>query len=189
MADYTKVLLSSENYIKSISPLSDNLAGKYLLPTIKLVQDIELRGTIGSCLLNALLQMVAEDTISDTSNEAYKELLDNYIRPFMTYQVLSEATDIVANKVVNAGVMQMSDEHQDNSYRADKNDLKLYFLRKADSYKRILQEFLLAHLDAYPELTECDCNRIRENLHSAYSGGIWLGWSRGKMGNRGCSCR
>lgn len=186
MSDYTNVLLTSENHIKSISPLSDNLAGKYLLPTIKLVQDIELRGTIGSCLLNALLQMVGEGTITATTNEAYKDLLDNYIQPYMTYQVLSEVTDIVANKVVNAGVMQMSDEHQDNSYREDKNDLKLQYLRFADSYKRLMQEFLLENKGAFPELTECECNRIMENLRTAHSGGLWLGGRRGKMYRRPC---
>lgn len=188
MTDYTNVLLTSENHIKAISPLSDNLAGKYLLPTIKLVQDIELRGTIGSCLLNSLLQMVGEGTISASTNEAYKDLLDNYIQPYMTYQVLSEITDIVANKVVNAGVMQMTDEHQDNSYRSDKNDLKLQYLRFADSYKRLLQNFLLDNRKSYPELEECVCNHIMSNLRTANSGGLWLGGPRGKMFGRCEKC-
>lgn len=186
MSDYTNVLLISENRIKSLSPLSDNLAGKYLLPTIKLVQDIELRGTIGSCLLNALLQMVGEGTISASTNEAYKDLLDNYIQPYMTYQVLSEITDIVANKVVNAGVMQMDDEHQSNSYRTDKNDLKLTYLRHADSYKRLLQNFLLDNRKSFPELEECVCSMLLSNLRTAHSGGLWLGGPRAKMYPRPC---
>lgn len=189
MNDYTNVLLTSENRIKSVSPLSDNLAGKYLLPTIKIVQDVELRMTIGDCLLNALLRMVGDGTIKDEENMAYKDLLDNYIQPYMTYKVLSEVTDIVANKIVNAGVTTVNDEHQYNSSRAEKNDLKLFYLRHSDSYKRLMQEFLLANSQAFPELTECECNRIRENLHSAYSGGVWLGYTRGKMGGRGCDCR
>ena len=189
MNDYTNVLLTSENRIKSISPLSDNLAGKYILPTIKIVQDVHLRTTIGSCLLTALQQMIAEGTINDEKNLIYKDLLDNYIQPYMAHQVLSEIVELVANKIVNAGVMQMSDEHQNNSYRPDKNDLKLTYLRHADSYKRLLQEFLLANSAAFPELTECECSRIKENLHTAYSGGIWLGYSRGKMNGRGCDCR
>lgn len=186
MSDYSNVLLTSEKHIKSISPLSDNLAGKYLLPTIKLVQDIELRGTIGSCLLTSLQEKIGGGSISGTSNEAYKDLLDNYIQPYMSYQVLSEITDIVANKVVNAGVMQVNDEHQNNSYRTDKNDLKLQFLRFADSYKRMMQEFLLKNRSAFPELEECVCERIVANLHSAQSGGLWLGAARGKMYRRPC---
>jgi len=184
MNDYTNVLLTSENRIKSVSPLSDNLAGKYLLPTIKIVQDIHLTDTIGKCLVRTLQEMIAEKTLDE--NEAYKDLLNTYIQPYLTYMVLSNLTDILANKLVNAGVMQMDDEHQNNSYRTDKNDLKLYYLRQADSYKRILQEFLLQNSKAFPELTDCECNRIRDNLHSAYSGGIWLGWSRGKMTPRSC---
>lgn len=178
---YNNVLLVSENHIKSISPLSDNLAGKYLLPSIKSVQDIQLSLTIGNCLLSALQEMVAEGTIEDTGNTQYKELLDNYIQPYLTYQVLSETTDIVSNKIVNAGVVQTDDEHVYNSIRADRNDLKLYFLRLADSYKRIMQTFLLNNLKAFPELSECDCQRLRDNLKSAWSGGLWLGGPRGQM--------
>lgn len=186
MNDYTNVLLTSENRIKSISPLSDNIAGKYLLPTIKVVQDVQLRTTIGSCLLTALQQMIAEGTINDGEHEVYKDLLDNYIQPYMAHQVLSEIVEFVANKIVNAGVMQMSDEHQNNSYRPDKNDLKLTYLRHADSYKRLMQEFLLENSSLIPELTDCECKRIRENLHTAYSGGIWLGYTRGRMKPRPC---
>lgn len=184
--DYTNVLLTSEKHIKSISPLSDNLAGKYLQPSIKLMQDIELSLTIGKCLLTTLQQMIAEGTINEPENEAYKELLDTYIQPYLTYMVLSNLTDILANKLVNAGVMEMNDEHQNNSYRTDRNDLKLFYLRHADSYKRILQEFLLENSKTFPELTECDCQRIKDNLHTAYSGGIWLGGNRAKMYRRPC---
>ena len=74
MNDYTNVLLTSENRIKALSPLSDSLSGKYLLPTIKIVQDVELRMTIGDCLLNALLQMVGDGSIKDEEHMAYKDL-------------------------------------------------------------------------------------------------------------------
>ena len=184
--EYTNVLLIGENRIKSLSPLSDNLSGKYLLPTIKIVQDVQLRGTIGSCLLTAIQQMIAEGTIGNPENEAYKDLLDNYIQPYMTYQTLSELVEILANKLVNAGVTQVNDEHQNNSYRDEKNDLKLNYLRHADSYKRLLQEFLLNNQKAFPELKDCDCSRLRDNLNTAYSGGVWLGGPRGKMYRRPC---
>jgi len=186
MSNSKEVLLTSENYIKSTTPLSDSLAGKYLLPTIKICQDIELRNCIGTCLLSSLQEKIVSGDIEKEGNEAYKDLLDIYVQPYLSYLVLSNITDIVANKVVNAGVMQTDDEHQTNSYRTDKNDLKLTFLRFSDSYKRLLQEFLLNNSTAFPELKECDCQRIRENLHTAYSGGLWLGGRRGKMYRRPC---
>ena len=186
MSDYKNVLLTSENRVKSISPLSDNLAGKYLLPTIKYVQDVQLRTIIGSCLLETLQQMVAENTINNEENAAYKQLLDEYAQPYLTYQVLSELTDILANKVVNAGTVQVNDEHVNNSYRTERNDIKLTYLRYADSYKRLMQKFLLDNYKAFPELTECVCSMIRDNLNTAYSGGIWLGARRGKMYRRPC---
>lgn len=188
MDDFTKVLLTSENHIKSVSPLSDNLAGKYILPTIKLVQDIELAGVIGNCLLRALQEKVADDSIKLPENLAYKDLLDHFIQPYMTYMVLSEVTDLVANKIANAGVVQTDDEHITNSYREERNDLKLTYLRYADSYKRIMQAFLLENRNALPELEDCVCERIISNLNTAYSGGLWLGGRRGKTGPRSCGC-
>ena len=52
------VLLISEDYIKSTTNISDNLANDYLLPSIKLAQDVDLESTIGTQLLKKLQKEV-----------------------------------------------------------------------------------------------------------------------------------
>ena len=71
-----EILLSSEKFIKETTNVSDNLSGKYLLPSLREAQEIGLRGILGDCLLAKLKQLVKENEIGLPVNEAYKDLLD-----------------------------------------------------------------------------------------------------------------
>ena len=53
-----EVLLTSENFIKSISSISDNTSGKYILPSLREAQEISLKGIIGVPLLGKLKELV-----------------------------------------------------------------------------------------------------------------------------------
>ena len=56
-----EILLSSENFIKSVTNISDNVNGKYILPALREAQEIDLKGIIGSSLLETLKILVADD--------------------------------------------------------------------------------------------------------------------------------
>ena len=62
------VLLISESYIKSVTNVSDNIAGDYLLPAIKLAQDVDLESTIGTQLLEQIQQLIYNNDISNQEN-------------------------------------------------------------------------------------------------------------------------
>ena len=53
----TEILLSSERFIKEVTSVSDNLAGKYLLPSLREAQEVALRGILGDCLLERLKEI------------------------------------------------------------------------------------------------------------------------------------
>lgn len=53
-----EVLLTSEEFVKSISNISDNLAGKYMLPAIREAQEINLREILGDALTDKLKKIV-----------------------------------------------------------------------------------------------------------------------------------
>ena len=181
------VLFISEDYIKSESMLDSNVSGKYLLTAIKLSQDVELRSIIGKCLLEAIQAKIFNSEIEEPENELYKDLLDNYIQPFLLYQVLSEIVIPVSYKMSNFGLMQSSDE---KDYAVDNKQINLvreYYLNKANVYKKRLQDHLVKNKSDYPELrTDCDC---QVNLHSSNDSGIWLGGERGKVVIKPCCGR
>ena len=173
-----KVLLISEDKIKTLSGLDDNIWGKNLLPAVREAQEIGLQGIIGSCLYERLCSMVEDGSIMDNENIAYKTLLDNQIQYYLLYKVISDLIPIIGVKLGNIGVVISNDEHVQNLNEDERSRVDTYYLYRSDFYCKRLQEFLLENKDLYPELDECSCNQMKVNLESAASTGLWLGGYR-----------
>lgn len=172
------VLLISEDYIKTHTSLGDNLTAGYLLPTIKLAQDINLQNVIGTKLYDRLRELVDSGDI--TTEIDYKHLLDVYIQPFLAYSVVSMVTLPAAFKITNAGVVRTEDEKMSNVSLSDVNLIKEYYNKYANYYKNLLQKYLLDYQSIYPELNRADLKDIESNLRSTADTSIWLGGARGK---------
>lgn len=177
----TKILLISEDYIKTNSNLNDNVWGEYLLPAIREAQDMGLQMIIGECLYHRILNLVDGGEIADSGNTAYKHLLDEYIQTYLLYQVLTDLVPIIGTKQANLGTVISNDEHVVSLTEGERNRVKNYFQIRADFYCRRMQEYLLKNKDLYPELDECDvCGKMEQNLKSAATTGLWLGGFRGR---------
>jgi hypothetical protein len=176
----TKILLISEDYIKTNSNLNDNVWGEYLLPAIREAQDMGLQEIIGECLYKQILYLVDTAEIADDENAAYKYLLDEYIQPYLMYQVLCDLVPIIGTKQVNLGTVISNDEHVVNLSESERNRVKNYYQIRADFYCRRMQEYVLNNRDAYPELRPCDCDKMQANLKSAATTGLFLGGYRGR---------
>ena len=178
-----EILLSSEKFIKETTNVSDNLSGKYLLPSLREAQEIGLRGILGDCLLARLKQLVKDAEIDLPENVAYKDLLDR-CQYYLAYATIVEVVERVSYKVVNFGVAKTADENLQVATQDEIAKQKFFYQAKADNYCLHLQNFILNNREAYPELTPCDCGRIEANLKSAASCGIFLGGARGKTMRR-----
>lgn len=175
-----EILLTSETFVKSVTSISDNLAGKYLRPSIREAQDIGLRGILGDTLLEKLKALVGEETIGMEENLAYKALLDR-AQYYLAYMAVVEVAAKVSYKIVNFGVAKTQDENLQTASPEEISQMRFYYQSKADHTCVELQNFLLNNRTLYPELTEGDYHRIHSNLYSAASSGIWLGGPRGKV--------
>ena len=60
----TDILLTSEQFVKDTTSISDNIAGKYLLPSIREAQEVDYRGIVGDALLEKLKADLAAGTLS-----------------------------------------------------------------------------------------------------------------------------
>lgn len=175
----TEILLTSETFVKGVSSISDNIAGKYLRPSIREAQDIQFRGIVGDTLLAALKTLVASGDIEETANAAYKTLLDR-AQYFIAYVAIVETCAKVGFKVANAGVVQTPDEKVQTAGAVDMSRVQAYYQAKADAAAIDLQNYILNNRASYPELTEGDAHRIHSNLYSAASCGVFLGGARGR---------
>lgn len=188
------VLLTSERFVKDATSISDNLAGKFLLPAIREAQDVRLRDVLGSCLLEKLKGLVEKDPqtqtrpIDDQANADYKDLLDR-AQYFLAYAAAANVCEKVAYKVANMGVVKTSDDKVQPGDATEISRSRDYYVFKSDSECRTLQTWVLENRAKFPELDACQCDQIRAHLRSAASCGLWLGGPRGKIIPRGGGCR
>lgn len=189
-----EILLTSEVFVKSVSNISDNVSGKYLLPAIRETQEIGLKRILGQALLNKLKWCVennafrgafsGEDYNEDYAttrggNPQYHELLDR-CQYYLAYKSISELAYKVSYKIGNVGVVKTSDENIQNASLAEMSTTKEYYASKADYYAKDIQGYLLDNRQAFPELTENKLHEIHSCLYSSASCGLWLGGARGK---------
>lgn len=185
----TNILFVSEDYVKSNSNLNDNMFGKNLLPAMREAQDVYLQQIIGSTLYNKLIDLIDQETIGETENALYKDLLDNQIRPYLLYQTLVQLIPVINAKLVNFGSSQSNDEHLVNLSQGDVAVLTGHYQNMADFYCRRLQEYILNNCNTLG-VDACTCDGIRSNLNNAATCGVWLGGQRGrKITNRPVSYR
>lgn len=176
-----EVLLISEAFVKEVCSISENVAGQYILPSIREAQDIALRNIIGDNLLAKLKDLVAAGEITDPENTAYKGLLD--LAPFRYFLADTACVGIaqrVTFKIANAGVVKTPDERVEVADQPDMAKVQSFYQAKADSAAFDLERWLLANAASFPELRECDCMRVRSHLYTAATCGVWLGGPRGK---------
>lgn len=173
------VLLTSPDFVRLNSNISDNVNSKVLATGIREVQEDELQEILGQLLFEKLQDLVESGEISNEENAKYKELLDK-AQMFITYRVIAEIIVMLNMKIDNAGLIQTRDENMDYMGLDDTMTMKNYYDTKASHYAYLLQNYLMEHLSEIPELTECQAWKIRSTLYSAASPSVFLGGARGR---------
>lgn len=171
----TEILLTSESFVRSVTNVSDNLAGKYILPSIREAQEQGLKGILGDCLLSKVKQLISSNALDGK----YKELVD-HCQYYLAYAAIVEVTNKVSFKIGNFGVAKSQDENLQVVSYDEIVKMQYYYQTKVDAYCLELQAWLLDNKGSFPELNECHCRKLSSNLYSAASCGIFLGGCRGK---------
>lgn len=170
----TKILLISEDTIKTHSNLNDNVWGKSLTPAITTTQDIWLSQILGKSLYHRLLGLVEDGGIRNTQYQAYKVLLDDYVQNYLIYQTLVNLIPEISTKITNMGLVVSNDEHVQNVTQGERDLVMGQYQKYADAYCKMMQDFLKENRKDFPELN-CEAE-----LDSAASSGLWLGGVRGR---------
>lgn len=178
-----EILLSSEAFVKSVTSVSDNLSGKYILPSLREAQEINLKSILGDSLLSKLKSLVKGGKIEDSVNAHYKDLIDR-CQYYLAYVTIVEVTNKTSFKIGNFGVTKSTDENLQVATQDEIAKMQYYYQTKADACCYDLQSWLIDNRTNFPELNDNDCRRIQSNLYSAATCGIFLGGARGKMKRR-----
>ena len=175
----TDVLLCSEAFVKNVTSISDNVAGKYIQPAIREAQEFGLRKILGSALTDRLKDLVRTGTAGDPGNEAYLDLLQR-CQYYLAYSAVSEVAQKTSFKIANFGVVKTTDENAQVATQDEVAKVRFYYQAKADGHAVELERWVLDNRAAFPELNDCACRAMRSHLTTAASCGIWLGGPRGK---------
>ena len=104
-----RVLLISEQTLKSNGVINNNVDGMYILPAIEYAQDAGLQPIIGTKLYNKLMDLVADGSIGQSTD--YKVLLDEYVTPYLLNKVTADIQIPLNYKLRNQGVVQNQTEN------------------------------------------------------------------------------
>lgn len=173
------ILLTSAEFVKSATNISDNIEDKIMKTAIREAQDINFKSVVGSKMYNKLKELVDGANIQYEKNAAYKNLLDE-AQFYLAYLVVSKLCVITTYGLDNVGVYKKSDEHFETLDVDDTFRLQEFYQHKADYYCMCLQNYILEHRKELPEIDENKCHEINSNLYSAASCGMWLGGRRSK---------
>ncbi len=157
------VLLISEKTLKTDSLINDNVDAAYIYPAIQVAQDQGLQSIIGT----KLYKRICDDVENNSLTEPYKLLLDEYITPYLEFQVMSDIQIPLAFKFRNLGVNQANDEHTFNPGMRDLQYLINYYGDKAKFYSNRLYDYLVANCGIYKEFRKKDsCADIMSSKQS-----------------------
>lgn len=170
MAHY---LLTSEEFVKTATPISMNIAGKYILDALLDAQEVKMRSIIGGELLDALKEKAKAKAIA--GDKLYKGLLDR-MQMALAWLAVVKLTRDVSYKVTNKGVVKTYDENVSNASLNEVIIKGADAQASADYYVAEVQRYLRANREAFPELNGC----ANINLTSSASSGLWLGGIRGQ---------
>ena len=156
-----------------------NLDDEYIAPALEEAQSIYLREIIGDLLYNSITNKIDSEALSGK----YLTLVNQYIKPYLTYKVQSVIVIPLNNKTRNAGVIQQYDQGFNTSTMKDTAYLADYYNSRAEFYANRLTTYLQKNTADFPEYGYSDDN-ITQPTETQNVTTIFLGGGRKK----GCGC-
>lgn len=153
------------------SAFNANLDDEYLQPAIEEAQSVYLREILGDRLYNTLTNKIDNNTLSGI----YKTLVDNYIKPFLRYEVQSVVCIPLNYKQRNAGIINQYDQGFSTTTVKDTMYIAEHYQSKAEFYSNRLTTFLQQNASSIPEYAY-SCDNVTnpstsQNVTTIYLGG------------------
>ena len=164
MNDIKKVMLVAPDDVKT-AYVNYNVDDSLVGASIRETQEIHLQSIIGSNLLYRLQELVynaieeEEDNIEESGNTLYRELLDDYVNPYMVSKAQAVLCVPLSYKLRNLGVIKTDDENIKQTSLKEVMAMQRRFNTSSAFYATQLSKYLCLHKDDFEELrqTECSC--------------------------------
>lgn len=170
------VILISETKIKSEGLLASNVSGELILSSIKIAQDQGLQPIIGTKLYKKILTLVEDGYIDDVGYEDYKNLLDDYITPYLLYKIVEEIQIPLSFQMKNIGTYTKNVDGTENTMAvtlADLKYIKQFYADKAEFYGKRMADYICYNITKFPEYNVSTSNgEMAGDLKNVYKSNL-----------------
>lgn len=181
-------LLISPSELKGESLINQNVEDKILSNIVLTSQEIYLSKIIGTALLRKLQTLVYNEVMDnggDTPDtpglEIYKELLEQYVKPYIKYSAMKAFLIENTYKLRNAGVIKNYDTNVMSTDLDTLKYLERHFYSYVAEYEDRLSKFICANKEQLPEVS-ADVMPYADKPQSgetfSNTSGLWLGSQR-----------
>jgi len=153
-----KVLLISEETLKTYTPISDNVQSDELRFGILQSQSIFAQESLGTNLYHEMLNLVESGDILTPGKIVYKNLLDEYIQPMLINYAYYLCIDNFYVKFVSIGMTQNRSEQGDKIDHRTFQYLKSNAKQQAEFNDNLLRRHLIFKSGWYPEYNSGNLN-------------------------------
>lgn len=195
--EFYDTLLISPAEIKQESLINQNVDEKTVSAIVQTSQEIYLCKIIGTPLYRRLQQLLYNkikngdgDKIDDTGFEIYKELLEEYVKPYLKYKAMENFIVENSFKLRNIGVVRNLDSNVNYVDLDSIRYLQHHFATYVAEYEDRLSKYICANKESLPEVTAETASYLEPaQLDKTYAntGGLWLGPSDKNNGCEKCN--
>ncbi len=146
-----KALFINEKDLKRYSVLDGNVDPSKFMQYIEQAQDIHVQAYLGTDLYEKVMSLIVNDTIDNSGNQKYRELLVSYIKPMLIQWSLVQYLPFGAYTIANGGIYKHSAESSDTVAKEEVDYLQEQARTTANYYTDRLVAFLCDKSNDYPE--------------------------------------
>lgn len=140
------VLLVSETKLKAFSTVHQNVDVELLTPMIRIAQDLHLQNLLGTKFLNEIYEQVKTSSLTAIN----KELIDEWISPYLIWSAVFEATPEIFMRMMNKTIVVGDTEQGKAITIKEMAYLRDIYQSRFNFYAQRLQDQLRNYPQNYP---------------------------------------
>ena len=146
-----KALFITINDLKRKSIIDGNVDADKLIQFIEVAQDTHIQNYLGGLLYKKLQALILAGTIDDAVNADYKLLLDDYVKPMLTWFTQSSYLPFAMYQISNGGVFKHRSENSETISLEEMRMMLAKVTETAEFYTRRFVDYMDYNSTLYPE--------------------------------------
>ena len=146
-----KALFITINDLKRKSIIDGNVDADKLIQFIEVAQDTHIQNYLGGLLYKKLQALILAGTIDDNNNSNYKLLLNDYVKPMLTWFTQSSYLPFAMYQISNGGVFKHRSENSETISLEEMRMMLAKVTETAEFYTRRFIDYMDYNSTLYPE--------------------------------------